>query len=325
MEMNWRSALDPVLDATVFLSFTSIGYRLRKGAWSENLPKMTGKVAVITGANSGIGFECASAMAGLGAKVVMVCRNQTRGESAKAKIQRRFPMAAVDLLLCDMSDLHAVRSLSDRILATYPRVDRLVLNAGVLLNVRETSPQGFEKTFATNLLGPILLAESLVPALQRAKGARIIQVTSGGMYTQRLDLQIIQGTKGDYDGVVAYAQTKRAQVILNELWAERLEAMDIEVYAMHPGWADTPGVQNSLPRFHTLLKRWLRSPTEGADTLLWLAATQDVDGESGDLFFDRKVRAKVILPWTRSSQREKQALWDLCMRLTSTDANQAAA
>jgi NAD(P)-dependent dehydrogenase (short-subunit alcohol dehydrogenase family) len=136
------------------------------------------------------------------------------------------------------------------------------------------------------------------------------------MYTQHLDLAVLQGDVARYDGVVAYAQHKRAQVVLNGLWAERLRGRPVESYAMHPGWARTAGVATSLPRFERLMRPLLREPAEGADTIVWLAASAEPVGQSGRFFLDRRARAEHVLPWTRETPEERRALWALCERLT---------
>ena len=148
----------------------------------------------------------------------------------------------------------------------------LVNNAGALPSERTLSVDGIELTFATNVLGPFLLTNLLIPLLKKSTPARIVNVSSGGMYTQRIHLDDLQMAHEEFDGATAYARTKRAQVILTELWAERLQGTGVVAHAMHPGWADTPGMKSSLPRFYGATKRLLRTPQEGADTIVWLGA-----------------------------------------------------
>jgi NAD(P)-dependent dehydrogenase (short-subunit alcohol dehydrogenase family) len=136
------------------------------------------------------------------------------------------------------------------------------------------------------------------------------------MYTRRLNLEDPNWTGRDYDGVLAYAETKRAQVVLAELWAEELRGSSVVVNAMHPGWADTPSVKSSLPRFHRLTRSILRTPAEGADTVVWLAASVPARGWTGRFFFDREPRRTHLLPFTREPSEERGALWKLCERLS---------
>jgi NAD(P)-dependent dehydrogenase (short-subunit alcohol dehydrogenase family) len=144
----------------------------------------------------------------------------------------------------------------------------------------------------------------------------VSDVPSGGMYPVKLSLGALQGHVSRFEGVAAYAQTKRAEVILNALWAGR--ETGIAFHAMHPGWADTPGVQHSLPRFRSMTQGILRSPEQGADTLVWLAAAEGPGRASGQLWFDRAEVSPHAFPWTRESAADRASLWDLCERLTQT-------
>jgi hypothetical protein len=149
-------------------------------------------------------------------------------------------------------------------------------------------------------------------------------VASGGMYTQRLSLDDSEWQRRPYDGVAAYAQTKRMQVVLAELLAEELPRARITVSSMHPGWADTPAVRSSLPRFWKTMQRRLRTPAEGADTVIWLAASAAARGRSGRFWFDRRPRSTHLLPWTRESRADRDALLALCRAAAETPGAAAA-
>jgi NAD(P)-dependent dehydrogenase (short-subunit alcohol dehydrogenase family) len=196
-------------------------------------------------------------------------------------------------------------------------VDVLVHNAGVLPDERIETRAGLELTLAIHVVGPFLLTRLLRGNLEKSPDGRVIWVSSGGMYTRRLNLEDPNWTKREYDGVVAYAETKRAQVVLSELWAEELRGSSTSVSAMHPGWADTPAVASSLPRFHRVTRNILRTPAEGADTVVWLAVCSRACESTGRFFFDRKERTTHLLPFTRESEADRRALWDLCERLSA--------
>jgi NAD(P)-dependent dehydrogenase (short-subunit alcohol dehydrogenase family) len=314
-----RGALKRFADATVALSFGSTGYRLRAADFDEDDTSvdLTGRVVVITGANAGIGYSTARALAPLGARLLLVCRNLERGERAVRRIREECPSANLELLRCDVSELDDVAVLAKNIQARTPKVDRLILNAGVLLDEREENAAGIERTFATNVLGGFLLMRLLEPQLAAAAPARVLHVTSGGMYTQHIDLQHLQGLGDSYDGVTAYAQTKRAQVILNKLWGERLSSHGVVSHAMHPGWADTPGVATSLPRFRALMRPLLRTPEQGADTLVWLTTAPSIDGRTGELWLDRAPQPTHKTKRTREDDQQRQDLWQLCEGLVA--------
>jgi len=309
-----RGAWDRLLDATVVLSFGRAGYERHARAFhpGELEVSLAGKTAWVTGANSGIGYVTARALGALGARVVLLCRDEARGASALARIRGEVPAGAFELDRLDISSLADVRAVVAR---RSEAVHLLVHNAGVLPLQRTTTSEGHELTWATNVLGPFALTSLLLPNLRQAK-ARVLTVTSGGMYPVRLGLPALQGQVERFDGVAAYAQTKRSEVILNALWAAREPG--IRFHAMHPGWADTPGVQHSLPRFHGLTRQILRTPEQGADTLVWLAAAERPGHSSGQLWFDRAEAPTHAFPWTRESERERAALWGLCERLTQT-------
>ena len=139
-------------------------------------------------------------------------------------------------------------------------------------------------------------------------------VSSGGMYTQRLDLGLLDAGPEAFDGVTAYAKAKRAQVVLNREWARRAAASGVTFHAMHPGWVDTPGIHESLPDFARVMGPLLRTPEQGADTMVWLAAAREPLTTNGQFWLDRHRRWTSKLPWTRTSPAEADQLWELVAR-----------
>jgi len=312
---------DAVLDRTVVLGYSAPGYRLRRRAWSAaGLPRMDGRVVAVTGATSGIGRAAAEGFAGLGASLRLLVRSRERGEQARAEIARRAGHGDVRVLECDLARLDSVRRCAEELAATERRLDVLVNNAGVLSDRRTTSPDGFELTFATNVLGPFVLTGLLVPVLERlapaSRPARIVNVSSGGMYTHRLPAADLQFEHGGYEGAAAYARTKRMQVVLTEQWARRLPENEIVVHAMHPGWVDTPGLQQSLPGFAQRTRRLLRTPEEGADTIVWLGAAPEPAAVSGRFWHDRRPRPTHLRPGTRERPEDREHLWQELARLS---------
>jgi NAD(P)-dependent dehydrogenase (short-subunit alcohol dehydrogenase family) len=264
-------------------------------------------VCLVTGANSGLGLAAARGLAAREATVYLLCRDERRGGAALAEIRGATGNPRVHLEVVDLSRRGSIRASARRL--AEPRIDVLVHNAGVLPNARELTPGGLELTVATHVVGPHLLTRLLEPRLE---GGRVIFVSSGGMYAKRFELDAMLATDGPYDGVAAYAMTKRAQVILSELWAAALRGSGTVVNAMHPGWAATRAVARSLPRFWRLMRNRLRSPEEGADTILWLAAAPRAGAETGKFWFDRRQVATHLVPWTREREEERRALWGWC-------------
>lgn len=319
-----RNGRDALLDASIVCSFDRNGFErhARSFAARDLEVDLTGRVCLVTGANSGIGYETSLALAQRGASVWMLCRDRARGAHALAEVRRRSRSRRVQLALLDVSDLDAVRAFTAGF--AEPRVDVLVHNAGVLPDARLVSAQDHEITLATHVYGPWLLTQGLLPRLRASADARVVFVSSGGMYTQRLDLADCEWRRRTYDGVKAYAQTKRMQVVLAELLAADCRADRITVSAMHPGWADTPAVRSSLPRFWQVMQGRLRTPAQAADTVVWLAASDAARGRSGRFWFDREPRSTHLLPWTRESAAARRALRELCDRATSEYLSTAA-
>jgi NAD(P)-dependent dehydrogenase (short-subunit alcohol dehydrogenase family) len=310
--------LDTLLDRTVLGGYTSVGYRLRARGF-DDLPRMDGEVAAVTGATGGIGLAAAEGFARLGADVRLLVRNAERGEKAAAAVRDAVPGAQVAVELCDISDLASVRAFAHDFAAREQRLDVLVHNAGVLPPERTETGDGIELTFATNVVGPFLLTALLADLMAASAPARVINVSSGGMYTAKLDVDDLQATEGDFDGVSQYAQTKRAEVILTELWAERLHERGIVVHSMHPGWVDTPGVQEALPTFRKVTGPFLRDADAGADTIVWLGAADAPRHVTGRFWHDRRERPTHRVPWTKESADDRRRLWDTCTRLAGLD------
>jgi len=332
VEQSWRHgplvrfagrALAAVLDPSIVLSFDRTGYRLHSLDFrADDLDvDMRGKVCLVTGANSGLGRATATALARRGAEVWLLCRSVSRARPVVDAIRRETGNAEVRLEIVDVGILDSVRAFAAR----FPRpvVDVLVHNAGVLSDLRSETPDGIELTLATNVVGPFLMTQLLLPRLVAAPQGRVIHVSSGGMYTRRLTLDDPQFERPLFDGVTAYAWTKRAEVILTEIWAERLRGTRVTVNAMHPGWADTPSVRTSLPRFYRVMQPLLRSADEGADTIVWLAVCPRLASESGRFWFDRSSRTTHYLPWTKESPADRLRLWELCCHLAGIDLEDA--
>ncbi len=303
---------DAVLEVTVAGGFGSPGIRLRQRLFDwEELPRLDGRTVLLTGGTSGIGRAAAEAMARLGAAVTIVGRLEGRtaavAEQITAAAGAEVPVRAA---VADLSRLADARRLADEYAAEHDHLDALVHNAGALAATHEVTVDGFEATYATQVLSPHVLTTGLLDLLRAGTSPRVITVSSGGMYAERLDVSTVQMPAERYDGVRAYARAKRAQVTLTRQWARRFPG-PVQFHSMHPGWADTPGVQAALPGFRRVTRPILRTADEGADTIVWLAGVDPIPAPSGTFWLDRLPRRTVWLPGTGGTPAEHAQLWDL--------------
>ncbi|RYU15273.1 SDR family NAD(P)-dependent oxidoreductase [Nocardioides iriomotensis] len=302
-------ALDTALDRTVVPGYSSIGYRLRRTWWPDD-PRpeaLAGKVALVTGAGSGLGQATGLGLARLGATVHLLVRDEAKGAAAADAIRAEVPQAEVHVRLCDVSDLSAVRRFAEAFAREVPRLDVLVHNAGTLPAERTESVDGHELTVAVHVLGPVLMTELLRPVLA-GHDARVVLVASGGMYAQRLPADDPDYRRGEYRGTTAYARSKRMQVALAPLLQERWRSDGIAVHVMHPGWAATPGVTSSLPTFAKVTGPVLRDASAGADTVVWLAASEPAP-PGGRFWHDRAPRTTHYRRGTRETAQERDQVW----------------
>ncbi|MGH3627040.1 MAG: SDR family NAD(P)-dependent oxidoreductase [Sciscionella sp.] len=313
--------LDRALDRLVIPGYTAIGYRLRREFWLADPGRdcLAGKNVLVTGANSGLGKATAAGVCSYGAVTHLLVRDVAKGEAARRDILRDQPDAQLRVHRCDLSSFEAVRGFAEEFASAHSSVHALVHNAGLLPPRRTESPDGHELTLAVHVLGPYLLTGLLSTVLAGAQDSRVIFVSSGGMYTQRLRMDDPEYRRGEYRGASAYARTKRMQVCLAGLLGEKLAARGIHVHSAHPGWANTPGVTESLPGFNTVLGPLLRTPRQGADTLVWLAGSDEAARSTGLFWHDRLPRPEYYLPWQRDSASDRAALWEFCVGQTGID------
>jgi len=302
------AALDWVMDKSLVLGYTKIGPAVRRAWWPHDAVPgaLVGRHVLVTGASGGLGLATARGLARLGAAVHLTGRDATRLDDARAQLLGEQPLAEVTTHVADVSNLAETAEFARQFSAEVPRLHAVVHNAGVMPPKRTTTAEGHELTLATHVLGPHVLTYGLREALA---GGRVVVVTSGGAYGQRLDVDDAEFATGDYSGVTAYARTKRMQLVLTELWARDLAADDIRVHSMHPGWADTPGVTDSLPRFAAVTGPLLRDADSGADTAVWLTATADAIG-TGGFWHDRRRRSTHYAPVGVETPQQVAQFWD---------------
>jgi retinol dehydrogenase-14 len=258
---------------------------------------MGGKTVLITGGTSGIGKATAVALAARGANVVIVGRNQERGEVAVEEIKAQSHNESVELMLADLSVQAEVRGLAEEFQERHDRIDVLANNAGLVQSKRTETPDGIETTLAINHLAPFLLTNLLIERLEQSAPSRVITVSSEAQRWGTMDFEDMQSTR-KYTGFPVYGVTKLANIMFTYELAERLNGTGVAVNCLHPGSVGTNFGQNNkgvMALFFRTFKPFMRSPEQGADTLIWLASSSEIDGVSGKYFSDRKeIEAKKV-------------------------------
>lgn len=280
---------------------------------------MKGKVCVVTGASSGIGRVTALELAKLGATVAMVCRNPERGEAARDEIREESRSETVHLLIADLSSQKDIRRVAVEIGERFDRLDVLVNNAGLALPHRMLTEDGIEMVFAVNHIAYFLLTNLLVDMLKKSAPARIVNVASQAHRRATLDLDDIELTRG-YSMWGAYCRSKLANILFTYELARRLSGTGVTVNAVHPGtvrtniWAAAPAWVRPIL---AVASPFMRSPEKGAETLVWLASSPEVEGMSGRYFIDLRAAQSSPLTYDEALARR---LWVTSERLASLGA-----
>jgi NAD(P)-dependent dehydrogenase (short-subunit alcohol dehydrogenase family) len=313
--------INSIADRTIvggMVGFTKLGYLARRRGWEPLNPNLDGRTVVITGATSGLGRAAAQRLATFGPRLVLVGRNPEKLQSTIEEIAATTGNENLRAAVADLSLMSSVRNVADELLDSESEIHCLINNAGALFGERSETTEGIELTLATNLLSHFLLTNLLLERIKESAPARIVNVSSGGMYTQGISLSNLQWEHGEYEGAKAYARTKRGQVILTEMWAEMLADTAVTVNSMHPGWANTPGL-GAIPVFRKIVGPILRSADEGADTVVWLAASPEVTAVSGKFFLDRQPHLTKVLPSTDLNREDRVELWNQLAALSAWD------
>ena len=302
-------AIDTLLDRSLVLGYTKVGLRVRRAlpGWpADPAPTaLADRQVIVTGASSGLGIATVEGLAALGATVHLVVRDEAKGGRVRDDIAARQPQARLRVWRCDVGDLDDVRRFAHDFGSAVHTLHAAIHNAGVMPPERTESAQGHELSMAVHLLGPVVMTEALLPQLS---GGRVVLVSSGGLYGQRLRADDPDYRRGDYSPTAAYARSKRMQVEMLPLLADRWSLVGVTAAAMHPGWVDTPGVKESLPRFRAVTRSLLRDAAGGADTSVWLAATEPAP-PTGLFWHDRRARPVNLVPTTRADESARAKAW----------------
>ncbi|TCP19158.1 NAD(P)-dependent dehydrogenase (short-subunit alcohol dehydrogenase family) [Scopulibacillus darangshiensis] len=253
---------------------------------------MQNRIAVVTGANSGMGLATSAALIKRGFHVIMACRNSERGAKALQQVKQDSGANHVELMTCDLGSLDSIRTFAKQFKERYQRLDVLVNNAGVVSIKRETTADGFESMIGVNHLGHFLLTNLLLDRLKQAKQGRIVTVSSGAHKAGNIHFNDPH-LSSKYNVVKGYSQSKLANILFTRELAERLESSSVTANCLHPGAVGTNlGVNRNTgfgKAIHRVLRPFFLTPAEGADTAIYLATSPDVTDNSGEYFYKRKI------------------------------------
>jgi retinol dehydrogenase-14 len=279
---------------------------------------LNGEVVLITGGTSGIGKAAATALAAMGAEVVVAGRDRERGEAAVEEIREASGNERVSLMLADLAVQSEVRGLAAEFRERYGRLDVLVNNAGLVQSRRAETPDGIELTLAVNHLAPFLLTNLLLDLLRESAPSRIVTVSSEASRGAQIDFEDLQSERR-YRAFKVYGMTKRANILFTYELAERLEGTGVVANCLHPGGVNT-NFANGNRTFGTLLfrafKPFMRTPEQGADTVVYLASSPEAGSMTGRYLIDRKVVSSYEEPHDEAAQKK---LWEVSEELTNLE------
>ena len=279
---------------------------------------ISGKICIVTGSNSGIGKETAFALAEMGASVVMVVRNQEKGEKALAEIIKKTGNKSISLMLCDMSSMASIRDFAREFKKKYSRLDVLVNNAGGEFSKREVTPEGFERTLAVDYLAPFLLTNELLDLLKVSAPSRIINVSSGLAKNGKVNFDDLQSVK-DYKGMQVYSNAKLMLMMFTYELSRRLVETGVTANVLMPGFVATNLGKNSGSLRSSIMFKMVRpmqiNAKKGAETSVYLASSDEIKDVTGKCFAKKKESATCPASYDESLQKrlwnETAALLDL--------------
>jgi len=276
---------------------------------------MQGKTVVITGATAGIGKQTALELAKLGAHVIIVGRNPDKTHGVVEELKGQSGNAQVESLLADLSSLKSVQELARQLRAKLPTLDVLINNAGAMNPKRETTADGYERTFATNHLAYFLLTNELLPLLTAAPSARVVNVSSDAHRSGRLRFDDLMAEKA-YSAWMQYGRSKLANIYFTRELARRLEGKHVTVNAVHPGFvaSDFLSKEGIWGALKPLLYLFAVDIPGGARTSVWLASSPEVEGQTGKYFY--KCKEKLPRSFALDDEAAKR-LWDESEKLVA--------
>lgn len=308
-----QNVSDKTVSRNEYFSIFVLNFKI----FNENEDKMKDKVVIVTGANKGIGKEATKQISKFGAKVYMACRSLDSANQARDEIVNETNNKNVFVRHLDLASIESIINFAEQFKKEESKLDVLINNAGLWTKIKKLTDINVEQTFAVNVLGPHLLTQLLLSELRNAAPSRIINVASH--FAGGLVIDDINFDNRSYNDMLAYKQTKQANRMLTREWARRLEKDNISVYSMTPGLIPDTELfreQNALGKFFLKLFALFEGRTiqEGADTIVWLASAEKIDGNNGGFYNQRKEEKCKFF-----NISEENKLWDKCEKILSSN------
>ncbi|MFN8578324.1 MAG: SDR family oxidoreductase [Candidatus Sericytochromatia bacterium] len=281
------------------------------------MANLDGKICIVTGANSGVGKVTALELAKMGAEVIMVCRNQKKGEEALDEILIKSKNNKVKLMLCDFSSQKSIRAFVDEFKSKYDKLHILVNNAGLIIPERKLTEDGIELTFAINHIGYFLTTNLLLDLLKNSAPSRIVNVASDAHKAGHINFNDINYENNKYKSMNVYCDSKLANILFTKELAKRLKGTNVTANCLHPGVVNTNFANDYAEKFGfiaKIVKSFLITPEKGAETQIYLASSSEVEGITGE-YFDKK---KIKTPSKEARDPEiAEKLWKISERMTN--------
>jgi len=282
--------------------------------------KMEEKVCLVTGANSGIGKITALELAKMGSKIILICRNKSKGLATQAEIKKMSNNPHIDILVADLSSQNSIRKLFEDFKSNYNELHILINNAGIMKPKLTLSVDGIEMTLAVNHLAPFLLSNLLLETLIANSPSRIINVNSGAHHRSGINLDDLNVEKRKYKALDRYGETKVANLMFTYALARRLKSegyTTVTANALHPGFVRTNMIKNTYGRiigtlFSPISRIISLPPEKGAESSVYLASSPEIEGVSGKYFVKKKESLSSKITYDTNLQEE---LWDLSKKM----------
>jgi NAD(P)-dependent dehydrogenase (short-subunit alcohol dehydrogenase family) len=288
------------------LKLTRLGYEQEEKEFKPYVNSLKGKTAFVSDGTSHIGEQAVKGLVRLGADVCFASSHKQRGEELVKQVKDSYGVE-LGFEYADLSDIRQLNDVCDKLHQRYDKLSILVNNFGHIIDQRETTNEGYEKSFSSLLLSPFILTESLHDLLKNEAHSRVISLITSEIYSQPVDIDDLESKQKPYNGVLAYARAKRGLLDMCEVWARHWESEGIKVHAVNPGLVDTEQVRWGI--FYPIAKTWMRKPSQAVDSILWLASSPAAEEVNGLYWLDRRPQRKSFFEAMKTPVEKQELLY----------------